>query len=191
MKKLNALLALVLFAGVASAQTTWNIDQAHSSIGFTITHMVVSEVAGNFKDFSGKVVSKTADFDGTDVEFSAKATSINTDNEKRDGHLKSPDFFEADKFPDITFKGVLSKAGGKYVLKGKFSMKGVTKDVAFDVTYGGTIDTGHGVKAGFKLSGKINRQDYGVKFASKLQDGSAVVGDEVEIVCKIEVNKAA
>ncbi len=191
MKKLNALFALVLLAGAASAQTTWNIDQPHSSVGFTVTHMVVSEVAGNFKDFTGKVVSKNADFDGADVEFSAKATSINTDNEKRDGHLKSPDFFEADKFPDITFKGTLSKAGGKYQLKGKFSMKGVTKDVSFDVTYGGTIDTGRGVKAGFKLSGKINRQDYGVKFASKLQDGSAVVSDEVEVNCKIEVNKAA
>jgi len=151
----------------------------------------VSETAGNFKDFAITVVSKNADFDGAEVQFTAKVASINTDNEKRDGHLKSADFFDAEKFPEITFKGNLVKAGGKYQLKGQFTMKGVTKEVAFDVTYGGTLDTGRGVKAGFKLTGKINRQDYGVKWANKLQDGSAVVGDEVDIICKIELNKAA
>ncbi|NOT77230.1 MAG: YceI family protein [Cyclobacteriaceae bacterium] len=189
MKKINALFALILMAGAVSAQTTWNIDKVHSSIGFSVTHMVVSEASGNFKDFSAKVVSKTADFDGAEVNFTAKAASINTENERRDGHLKSADFLDAEKFPEITFKGNLVKAGGKYQLKGQFTMKGVTKDVAFDVTYGGTIDTGRGVKAGFKLTGKINRQDYGVKFASKLQDGSAVLGDDVEITCKIELDK--
>jgi len=191
MKKLSALFALVLLAGAVKAQTTWNADQAHSSIGFGVTHMIVSEVNGNFKDFTAKVVSKNADFDGAEVEFSAKVASINTENERRDGHLKSPDFFEAEKFPEITFKGTLVKAGGKYQLKGQFTMKGVTKDVAFDVTYGGTVDTGRGMKSGFKLVGKINRQDYGVKWANKMQDGSAVVSDEVEVTCKIELNKAA
>jgi polyisoprenoid-binding protein YceI len=191
MKKITALFTLVLMAGAVSAQTTWNTDQAHTSIGFTVTHMVVSEVSGNFKDFTAAVVSKNADFDGAEVTFSAKVASINTENERRDGHLKSPDFFEAEKFPEITFKGTLVKAGGKYQLKGQFTMKGVTKEVAFDVTYGGTIDTGRGMKAGFKLAGKINRQDYSVKWANKLQDGSAVVSDDVEITCKIELNKAA
>ncbi|CAN5257405.1 YceI family protein [soil metagenome] len=190
MKKINALLAILFVAGAVSAQTTWNIDKTHSNIGFTVSHMVVSEAAGNFKDFTAIVVSKNADFDGANVEFSAKTASVDTDNEKRDGHLKSPDFFDAATYPEITFKGVLSKAAGKYQLKGKLTMKGVTKDATFDVTYGGTIDTGRGVKAGFKLSGKINRQDYGVKFASKLADGSAVVGDEVEVVTKIELDKA-
>ncbi|MBY0433426.1 MAG: YceI family protein [Cyclobacteriaceae bacterium] len=191
MKKLSTLFAFALLAVAATAQTTWNIDQPHSSIGFSVSHMVVSESSGNFKDFSAKVVSNSDDFDGADVEFSAKVASINTENEKRDGHLKSADFFDAEKFPDVTFKGKLVKAGGKYQLKGQFTMKGVTKDVAFDVTYGGKLDTGRGVKAGFKLVGKINRQDYGVKWANKLQDGSAVVGDEVEVICKIELNKQA
>ncbi len=191
MKKVYAMLAFVMMAGVASAQTNWGIDKAHSKIGFTVTHMVVAEVEGDFKDFDATVVSKNADFDGAEVTFTAKTASINTENEKRDGHLKSDDFFNAEKFPDVTFKGTLAKAGGKYQLKGKLTLRDVTKDVAFDVTYGGTIDTGRGVKAGFKLTGKINRQDYNLKWANKLQDGSAVVGDEVALSCRIELNKAA
>jgi len=190
MKKINTLLALLLLAGAANAQTTWNIDKAHSKVGFSVIHMVVSETEGNFKDFDGKVVSKNADFDGADVDFTAKTASIDTDNENRDKHLKSPDFFEAEKYPDITFKGVLSKAGGKYQLKGKLTLKDVTKDVAFDVTYGGSVDTGKGIKAGFKLTGKINRQDYNLKWANKMQDGNAVVSDEVTLNIKIELNKA-
>ena len=190
MKKLNTVLALVLLTGAVYAQTTWTIDKAHSKIGFSVVHMVVSETEGNFKDFDGKVVSKNADFDGADVEFTGKIASIDTDNENRDKHLKSPDFFDAEKFPDVTFKGVLSKAGGKYQLKGKLTLKDVTKDATFDVTYGGTVDTGKGVKAGFKLTGKINRQDYNLKWANKMQDGSAVVSDEVTLNVKIELNKA-
>jgi polyisoprenoid-binding protein YceI len=190
MKKLNTVLALVLMTGAAFAQTTWTIDKAHSKIGFSVIHMVVSETEGNFKEFDGKVVSKNADFDGADVDFTAKVASIDTDNENRDKHLKSPDFFDAEKYTDIAFKGVLSKAGGKYQLKGKLTLKDVTKDATFDVTYGGTVDTGRGVKAGFKLTGKINRQDYNLKWANKMQDGSAVVSDEVTLNCKIELNKA-
>jgi polyisoprenoid-binding protein YceI len=153
--------------------------------------MVVSEVEGKFNDFDASVISKSDDFNGAEVEFSAKVASIDTDNERRDGHLKSPDFFESEKFTDIKFKGALVKEGGKYLLKGKFTMKDVTKDVTFDVTYGGTVNTGRGFKAGFKLNGVVNRQDYGVKWANKLQDGGAVVSDEVTISCKIELDKQA
>ncbi len=191
MKKLNVLAAMLFIAGAATAQTTWNADRNHSSIGFNVTHMLISEVSGNFKDFEATVISKSEDFNGSEVEFTAKTASINTENEKRDGHLKSPDFFEAEKYPEVKFKGTLVKEGGKYVLKGKFTMKDVTKDVAFDVTYGGQVDTGRGIKAGFKLTGKVNRQDYNLKWANKLQDGSAVVSDEVEIVAKIELDKKA
>lgn len=191
MKKMNLVAALLLVAGFATAQTTWKIDKSHSKVGFSVVHMVVSEVEGKFNDFDASVVSKSDDFNGAEVEFSAKVASIDTDNERRDGHLKSPDFFEAEKFTDIKFKGNLVKQGGKYVLKGQFTMKDVTKDVTFDVTYGGTINTGRGFKAGFKLSGVVNRQDYGVKWANKLQDGGAVVSDDVTIICKIELDKQA
>jgi polyisoprenoid-binding protein YceI len=190
MKKINSLLALVLLASAAYAQTVWNIDKAHSKIGFSVVHMVVAETEGNFKDFDGKVTSTAADFDGADVEFSAKVASIDTENENRDKHLKSPDFFEAEKYPEVKFAGKLVKAGGKYQLKGKLTLKETTKDVAFDVTYGGTVDTGRGLKAGFKLNGKINRQDYNLKWANKMQDGSAVVSDDVDLLIKIELNKA-
>ncbi|MCU0369642.1 MAG: YceI family protein [Cyclobacteriaceae bacterium] len=191
MKKLNLIAAFLLVAGMASAQGTWKIDKSHSKVGFSAVHMVVSDTDGNFNDFDASVVSKSEDFNGAEVEFSAKVASINTENEKRDGHLKSADFFDAEKFPDIKFKGTLVKEGGKYLLKGKFTMKDVTKDVVFNVTYGGTINTGRGFKAGFKLNGSINRQDYNLKWANKLQDGSAVVGDEITINCKIELDKQA
>lgn len=191
MKKINVLIVLLLATGSVFAQTTWNIDKVHSKIGFSVSHMVVSETEGSFKDYTASVVSKSEDFDGADVTFSAKIASINTENEKRDGHLKSADFFDAEKFPEITFVGKLVKDGGKYKLKGDFTMKGVTKKVEFDVTYGGSINTGRGVKAGFKLNGTINRQDYGVAWANKLASGEAVVGDEVQLTIKVELDKQA
>jgi polyisoprenoid-binding protein YceI len=191
MKKLNVLIVLLLVTGSVFAQTTWNIDNVHSKIGFSVSHMVVSETEGSFNDYTATVISKSEDFNGADVTFSAKVASINTGNEKRDGHLKSPDFFDAEKFPEITFVGKLVKNGGKYKLKGDFTMKGVTKKVEFDVTYGGTVNTGNGIKAGFKLNGTINRQDYGVSWTNKLASGEAVVGDEVQLIIKAELNKQA
>ncbi|HEX6226045.1 MAG TPA: YceI family protein [Chryseolinea sp.] len=191
MKKLNAILALLLISGVTLAQTTWNIDKAHSKIGFNVTHMAVSEVEGKFNDFDGAIVSKSDDFNGAQVDFTAKTASIDTDNEKRDGHLKSADFFEAEKYPEIKFAGTLVKDGGKYKLKGDLTMHGVTKQVEFDVTYGGTINHPRGTKAGFKLIGKLNRQDYGLTWANKVPTGEMVVSDEVELVVKVELDKKA
>lgn len=191
MKKLNAIVMLLLVAGSAMAQTTWTVDKNHSKVGFNVVHMAVSEVEGNFKDFDGAVVSKAEDFNGAEVTFTAKAASIDTDNERRDGHLKSPDFFEAEKYPDIAFKGNLVKDGGKYKLKGNLTLKGVTKPVEFDVTYGGSINTGKGIKAGFKLNGQINRQDFGLTWNNKLASGEMVVSDKVDVIAKIELDKKA
>lgn len=192
MKKINTLLAMLLFAaGSAFAQTTWTIDKAHSKIAFNVTHMAVSEVEGNFKEFDASLVTKAADFNGAEVTFTAKTASIDTDIERRDNHLRSPDFFDAEKYPEITFKGNLNKKGDKYVLKGDLTMHGVTKPVEFDVTYGGTINTGRGEKAGFKISGKLNRHDYGLTWNNKVPTGELVVGDEVEIIGKIELDKKA
>lgn len=191
MKKLNTLLALLFVAGAALAQTTWTIDKAHSRIGFSVPHYAITEVEGNFKDFDASVVSKADDFNGAEVTFTAKTASIDTDNERRDGHLKSADFFDAEKNPDLSFKGLLSKDGGKYKLKGDLTMKGVTKPVEFDVTYGGSMNTGRGMKAGFKLTGQVNRQDFGVTYGGKTPTGELVIGDNVTIVCKIELDKKA
>ncbi|MBS1488383.1 MAG: YceI family protein [Bacteroidetes bacterium] len=190
MKKINLLVAAILVAGVAAAQGTWTADKPHSRIGFNVTHLVVSEVEGAFKDFDVKVTSTTADFNGADVEFTAKTASINTENEKRDGHLKSDDFFNAEKYPEIKFKGKLVKNGNNYELKGDFTIRDVTKQVAFEVTYGGSIKAFGGEKAGFKLKGKINRFDYNLKW-DKTTGADLIVGKEVEIVCKVELNKQA
>jgi polyisoprenoid-binding protein YceI len=190
MKKLNVLAALLFVAGMATAQTTWNLDKGHSNVQFNVTHMVVSEVNGAFTDFDATVVSKSEDFNGAEVTFTAKTASVNTGNENRDKHLKSDDFFNAEQFPEIKFKGNIVKTGGKYQLKGDFTMRDVTKPVVFDITYGGQIDTGRGVKAGFKFTGKINRLDYGLKWANKLATGELAVADEVEVVVKVELNKA-
>lgn len=190
MKKLKTLLIALLVSGSMYAQTTWNIDKPHSKIRFSVTHMAVSETEGDFKDFDAKVVSNSDDFNGADVEFTAKVASIDTDNERRDGHLKSDDFFNAEKYPEIKFKGKLVKDGGKYKLKGDLTMRDVTKPVTFDVVYNGTVDTGNGKKAGFKLNGTLDRQEYGLKFNKTMASGDLVVGDDVEITCKIELNKA-
>jgi len=189
MKKLHVLAAALLISMGAFAQSTWTVDASHSNIGFAVPHMVVSEQEGNFKEYTVKVVSKADDFNGAEVEFTAKAASINTENEKRDGHLRSADFFDAEKYPDVTFKGNLVKEGGKYVLKGNFTMKGVTKPVTFDVTYGGTVKAWGKDVAGFKISGKVNRQDYGLTWSKAIETGGLVVGDEVTITCKVELNK--
>jgi polyisoprenoid-binding protein YceI len=189
MKKLNTLLALLAFAGTAIAQTTWTVDQPHSKIGFNVTHMVVAEVDGSFKEFDGKVITNAADFNGASIEFTAKTASIDTDNEKRDNHLKSDDFFNAEKYPDIKFKGKLVKEGDKYFLKGDLTMRDVTKPVTFDVTYGGTVKAWGGEKAGFKITGKVNRQEYGLKWSKATEAGGLVVSDEVQIVAKVELNK--
>lgn len=190
MKRFNTVLAMLAFAaGGAFAQTTWTIDKAHSKIAFNVTHMAVSEVEGNFKDFDGSLVSKSDDFNGAEVTFTARTASIDTDIERRDNHLKSPDFFDAEKYPELSFKGNLEKQGGKYKLKGNLTMHGVTKPVEFDVTYGGKINTGKVEKAGFKIIGKLNRHDYGLTWNNKVPTGELVVGDEVDIIGKIELDK--
>lgn len=191
MKKLIASLFTLAVVTSAFAQTTWTIDKSHSKVGFNVIHMAVSKVEGKFNEFDGTIVSKSDDFNGAEISFTAKTGSIDTDNERRDTHLKSGDFFEAEKHPEITFKGNLVKNGGKYKLVGDFTMKGVTKKVEFDVTYGGTINTDRGSKAGFKLAGTINRQDYGLTWASKASGGELVVSNDVDLIVKIELNKKA
>jgi len=189
MKKLFASLFSLAIVASTFAQTTWTIDKSHSKVGFNVIHMAVSDVEGKFNDFDGTIVSKSEEFNGAEISFVARTTSIDTDNERRDTHLKSPDFFEAEKFPEITFKGNLVKDGGKYRLVGDFTMKGVTKKVEFDVTYGGSINTERGAKAGFKLSGSVNRQDYGLSWNNKLKGGELAVSDNVDLIVKIELNK--
>ncbi len=189
MKKMNLIAGFLLVAGIASAQTNWKVDKNHSSIEFNVIHNLIAEVSGAFKEYDGTIVSTGDSFKGTDVEFIIKTASINTGIENRDNHLKSDDFFNAEKYPEIKFKGVLQREDGVYQLVGDMTMRDVTKKVTFDVTYRGSVDTGRGIRAGFRINGKINRLDYGLKWSNKLATGELVVADEVEIVCKLELIK--
>ncbi|MBY0536087.1 MAG: YceI family protein [Chitinophagaceae bacterium] len=187
-KTLFALAALVISLG-ASAQGTWKTDASHSNVKFTVTHLVVSEVDGLFKTFDGTIKTTKADFSDASIDFTVDVASINTDNEMRDKHLKSDDFFNAEKFPKMTFKSVSFKkvSGNKYVLEGDLTIRDITKRVKFDVTYGGTVkDPWGNTKAGFKVKGSINRFDYNLKWNTVTEAGGAVVGKDVEITLNLE-----
>lgn len=188
-KKLMTLAAAFVLSLSVFAQSTWTIDKSHSRVGFVVTHMVVAEVEGYFKDFDASITSPSDDFNGAEISFSAKVASINTDNERRDNHLRSDDFFNAEQFPEIKFVGKLVKEGGKYLLKGDFTMRDITKPATFDVKYGGSIDTGRGTKAGFRITGTVNRLEYGLKWSNRLASGELAVADEVTINCRIELDK--
>jgi polyisoprenoid-binding protein YceI len=192
MKKLIVFLVLCVFYLTQFAQTKWNVDNVHSSVKFTVTHLVISEVEGNFKVFSGTIVSKSTDFTDAAVDFSVDVKSISIDNEMRDNHLKSPDFFNAEKFPQVTFKSTSFKkgSGNKYDLVGDLTMHGITKQVKFDVTYGGSVKDPYGnVKVGFKATAIINRFDYDLKWNAVTEAGGAVVSQEVAISLRLEFSE--
>ncbi|MDO1444800.1 YceI family protein [Rhodocytophaga aerolata] len=194
MKKVTFLFAFVMAMSlsVVAQKTSWQIDPAHSKIGFTVTHLVISEVEGSFKKVDAKMVSTKPDFTDSQIEFSADVNSIDTENEDRDKHLKSADFFDAAnhdkiKFVSKTFKKV---SGNEYKLTGDLTIKGVTKPVTLDVVYGGTAKDPYGnTKAGFKVNGKISRKEYGLTWNTLTEAGGAVVGDEVELVGKIQLQQ--
>lgn len=203
MKKLILLAALFTGTLTANAQTkttaapaaaaTWNVDPTHTTVKFTVSHLVVSEVDGRFKVFNGKVESTNADFNNAKVSFDVDVNSINTDNEMRDGHLKGDDFFNAEKYPKMTFTSTSFRKvkGSSYVLEGNLTIRDVTKKVTFAVTYGGTMkDPWGNIKAGFKATGKISRKAYNLKWNTLTESGGAVVGDEVAITVNLEVAKA-
>lgn len=194
MKKINLLLLTVFATITVNAQTTkWDFDAAHSSVNFSIEHMVISEVTGQFKKFEGSVFSDKEDFTDAKINFVISANSINTDNEMRDTHLKSADFFDVEKFPMATFKSTsFNKVNDKnYKLTGEFTMHGVTKTVTFDVTFGGiAVDPYKNTKAGFKITGTLNRKDYGLNWSKTIETGGLMVGDIATFTCRVELTKA-
>lgn len=193
MRKLNTILAAagLFLATTASAQTKWKLDKNHSSVRFSVTHMVVSEAEGTFKIWDGTVEHTKPDFSDAKVVFSVDVNSINTENENRDKHLKSDDFFNAEKFPTMKFESTSMQPLGnnKYKLNGNLTIRDVTKPVSFDVTYGGTISGQRGKKAGFKATTTINRFDYNLKWDRATETGSLVVSKEVEVTIKVELDE--
>lgn len=176
---------------VAQASSKWTIDKAHSNVKFTVTHMVVSETDGNFKIFSGSMENSKPDFSDAKIEFSVDVSSINTENENRDKHLKGDDFFNAEKYPQMKFVSTSFTPAGdnKYKLSGNLTIRDVTKPVVFDVTYGGSVNDRGGVKAGFKATTTINRFDYNLKWDKVTEAGGLVVSKEVNITVNVELMK--
>ncbi len=193
MKRVTLLVIAVFSLGFAIAQTTWTVDPSHSKVGFSISHLVISEVEGKFNTFSASMKGGKEDFSDAKISFEADVSSIDTDSEKRDGHLQSEDFFYAEKYPKIKFESTAfkKKSAKKYELTGNLTIRGVTKKVTLDVKYGGTIaNDGYGnTKSGFTITGVIDRTDYGVAWNSKTETGDFVVGEEVTLTVKLEMVK--
>ena len=174
---------------------TWKMDTAHSEVKFKVRHLVISTVTGNFDTFSGIVESNKADFTDAKISFEADANSIDTKNEQRNGHLKSPDFFDAANHPKITFAStsLVKKGDEEYVLTGNLTIRGTTKEIKLSVVYNGTVK-GFGGSfdvAGFEINGKINRQDFGLTWNALTETGGVVVSDEVKIEIFAEFVKTA
>lgn len=197
MKNIYALLFMVIFTfasvTITTAQTKWNLDKSHSKVGFSVSHMVITDVEGNFKDFDATVTTTGEDFSTAKIDFTAKTASVNTENEKRDNHLRSDDFFNAEKYPTLTFKSKSLKkvSDNKYKLTGDLTMRDVTKEVILDVKFNGLVkDMSGNTRAGFKITGELNRMDYGLKFNALLGTGDAVVGNTVELDINIQLIQA-
>ena len=188
MKKISLMLLTVLVAGTVSAQT-WTLDKAHAKVGFEVTHLLISDVEGFFNSFDATLTSSKDDFSDAVVELSADINSVFTNNDYRDKDLKSENFFDAAKFGTLTFKSTsLKKVDGRnYKLAGNMTIHGVTKPVELDVILNGPIEHPRNKKmvAGFKVTGKINRKDFGVGEKAP----NAVVSEEVRIHANAEFIK--
>jgi len=193
MKKIHQVIAAMLvIVSVSFAQTTWHFDKSHSKVGFSVTHLIISEVDGKFNSFDGTVVTDSDNFDNAKIDFTIDVQSVDTDNEKRDGHLKSPDFFNAAEFASIIFKSKkFEKSGeGSYKITGDLTMRGVTKEIVLDAKYNGTIiDPWGNTKAGFQVTGELNRFDYGLKWNALMEAGGAVVSQDVMLKINVELVK--
>jgi polyisoprenoid-binding protein YceI len=171
--------------------TKWALDTAHSELKFKVRHMMITNVTGSFNEISATVESSD-DLSEAKIEFTAKTGSIDTANEQRDGHLKSPDFFDAEKYPEIKFVSAKmeKRAGNEYALHGKLTIKDVTKDVVLDVEHGGiNKDPWGNLKNGFSINGKINRKDFGLNWNAALETGGVLVSEEVKISGEIQLSK--
>jgi polyisoprenoid-binding protein YceI len=191
-----AALALIVTASAAlAAPVTYTIDKPHTEVGFDVRHFF-SKVHGRFNDFQGTIVFDEADPSKISVDATAATASISTDNEKRDSHLKTADFFDAEKFPTLSFKStkVTAAGKGKYKIAGDLTMRGVTKPVVFDAEFlgAGSVGVGGqswGTKAGFTATAVVNRKDFGINWNKTLDNGGMMLADEVTLTLNIEANQ--
>lgn len=178
----NILASALLLLSLGASADNWVIDPSHSSVKFTTKYMLISEVEGSFRKFDGTFTATQADFKDLTANMTVEVASVNTDNESRDGHLKGDDFFNAEKFPTMTFKstGIKSLGKGRLVLTGDLTIRDVTKSVEVPLVYGGTTkDPWGNTRAGFKATGTINRKEFKLSWDKKNDLGEAVVADDV------------
>jgi len=174
--------------------TKWAIDPMHSEVQFKVKHLVISTVSGFFKSFEGTMESENEDFTGADISFTLDIDSIDTNQAQRDGHLKSAEFFDAEKYPKISFKSTSFEKTGddEYELVGDLTIKDVTKSVTLAAEYGGSTNDFYGnTKAGFEVTGKINRKDFGLTWDGVTEAGSVVLGSDIKILINIQFAKQA
>ncbi len=172
-------------------ETKWSIDQAHSEIAFKVRHLMIAHVKGTFKIFDASIYTTEKDFTTATIDLSIDPSSITTGDVKRDEHLKGADFFDVKKHKEITFtSSTIGKAdaNGNHELWGELTMKGITKNLKLDVQFGGIANDPWGnEKAGFTVTGKLNRSDWGLTWNTAMETGGLMVSDEVTISCEVEL----
>jgi polyisoprenoid-binding protein YceI len=176
------------------AKETWVLDPTHSELQFKIKHLMISTVSGQFNEFTATVETEGDDFTTAKVHFEAAVSSISTNNEQRDAHLKNGDFFDAEKYPALRFEGERMEKTNEdeYKLHGTMTIRGVSKKLVLAVEFGGiTKDPWGNIRTGFSVTGKINRQDYGISFGSVSEGGGLLLGDEVKINANVQFVKQA
>jgi polyisoprenoid-binding protein YceI len=175
-----------------AVKTKWSIDPTHSEVQFKIKHLVISTVTGQFNEFSGSLESEDKNFTGANASFEALISSISTNNVDRDAHLKSADFFDADNYPTLKFESreFTHIKDNQYKIIGDFTIKGITKEIILDAAYGGSMVDFYGnEKAGFEISGKINRKDFGLTWSAVTEAGGVVVSDEVKLQLNVQFSR--
>ncbi len=183
----------VLKTSAQTPQTVWNLDRSHSSVKFNIDHMVISEVEGGFNEFTADIKSDKTDFSDVKGSFSIDVNSITTDNEKRDAHLRSADFFDVEKYPNMTFViQKFTKVNGKqYKVTGNLTLHGVTRLVTLNAKFGGIIKDPYGLtRTGLNVSGEIDRYAFGLKYNAALEAGGLTIGQKVRIKVNLELTQA-
>lgn len=173
-------------------KTKWVLDSTHSELTFKVKHLMIANVKGEFRKFNAELESANEDFTKAVINVTIDAASIFTNEDQRDGHLKSADFFDAANYPELTFKGTSFKKvdDENYKLTGVLTIKGVSKEVALDVEFGGiNKDPWGNQKAGFSLNGKINRKDWGLNWNAALETGGVLVSEEVKIAAEVQFVK--
>lgn len=176
----------------AKTSTKWTIDPTHSEILFKVKHLMITNVKGEFRKFNAEVESDHDDFSDAKIGLTMDAASVFTNNDDRDNHLKSADFFDAENYPELNFKSIsfIKKDDGNYKLKGMLTIKGVSKEVTLDAEFGGVNkDPWGNQKAGFSINGSFNRKDWGLNWNAALETGGVLVSDEVKMSAEVQFVK--